>query len=1380
MKNSSNRNNGKKTKAQKIPNPPFIRIFVSMSKMNIMKKQILLFLLIFSGCMQSAAAQSKFTFKRFDASDGMSSNYIMDLAQDKYGYIWIASESGLSRFDGNRFTQYSTYNSDISSNELNALFYNEHDDALWIGTQRNGICVFDCKQQRFVKYYKSGDMITDDVTSIVPAKDGGLWIVHYHLGIDYYDNKDKTFTPYRTGQIKGLEGNFWCAADDGKGHLLIGHNANGLSIIDLDTKTCKNYTNDPDDPHSLPGNTVKSIFIDSMKNIWIGTTQGLALFNMAKEEFTVFHHDPHNPHSLISDQINDINQDKEGKIWICAYMGGVSVLDLHENTFTRPEDTFFENISVTGNRHGLSSPNACCFLQDHFGNIWIGNYRRGIDFLSYRQTDFQILDCIMLKDGRIAGKQVWGLSLDDKGRLWAGGENEIIAFKDKSIEKVISLKDKTIPYTHVSFIHKDKTGMLWLGMYRNGLLRCNPETGETVRIQMDNPYAEVCSFYEEDKKLWIGTQDGLYSYQDGRIAKEEAINRQLLDQMIHGITKDRQGKLWLGTFGKGLAVFDQNEKLVKRIDTSNGLTSNAVNSIYQDSKGELWIATRNGIVHIKDTETYGFSLYGNEQGLGENNVRAITEDAKGQIWLSTNGGISLWKSDKKRFYNYTWHQGVPQNDFMDASVCRDKDGTLYFGSQDGVCYFNPDNLSHHNKIPPVKITEIKSYNNNSRGIQESILKPTDEEELKVSYDNNTISISFNVMDFTLSPQTEYSYSMEGLNKTWFDVQDENTVMFRNLPPGTYTFKVKARLRNQTWKDNFTSVRITVVPPLWLTWYAKLLYVVGCACIFYLILRFYKRKLELESRLSLEYHQHENDKKLNNERLRFYTNITHELRTPLTLILGPLEDLLADKTLSPKHLNKISIIRDSANRLLNLINQILEFRKTETENRKLKVAQDDLSELIQEIGIKYKELNQNPNVEISIEKNTDNTFIYFDREIITIIIDNLMSNALKYTPKGKITLSISSSEEAGVLYTEISVKDTGHGISKESLNHIFERYYQGDSKYQASGSGIGLSLVKSLADIHQAIVEVKSEPDKGSEFILRLLTENTYPNAERRTIATKARKGQTSANETNGETDENKPIILVVEDNRDISEYIRSSFEPAFEVLIANDGKEGWEIASSRIPNIVVSDIMMPVMDGIELCRTIKEDMRTSHIPVILLTAKDTLQDKEEGYAAGADSFISKPFSARLLSSRINNILSNRRKMAASIVASGTDAEHGQKNMESQRQKLNRLDREFLEKVTAIIEENLSIDKMDVAFIADKMCMSHSTLYRKIKGLTDMSVNEFVRKVKMQKSAELLASGEHSIAEISDLTGFSSVAYFRQCFKDEYNMTPTEYLKQKKS
>lgn len=903
-----------------------------------------------------------------------------------------------------------------------------------------------------------------------------------------------------------------------------------------------------------------------------------------------------------------------------------------------------------------------------------------------------------------------------------------------------------------------------------------PKDGRITRIgDKGSEFLDICSFSEDiNGKIWIGTQTGIYSYFNNQLSYEKELNAQLPDIMVHGIIRDKNGKLWVGTFGKGVVVFDEDDKKLYNFTTDHSFPSNAVNYMMEDSRKRILVATREGIIIFKDVSQPNiFVSFGAKEGLENTQVRAIQEDHDGYIWISTNGGISRLDEKNKRFYNYNYHDGIPMGDFMDGSTCITPDGTLFFGSQNGACYFNPRELSSPREVSPVTITQFFIYNKQTESRDTRLPVPISNRIVELPYNQNTFNISFNMLDYTQSSQVEFSYMLEGLENAWYSTQGDNQVTFRNIPHGNYVFKVKTRFRNQEWNENAAQLTVVIAPPLWLTWYAKLGYVILFIFALYALLRFYKRKLDLESSLEVERKQSLNKQELNEERLRFYTNITHELRTPLTLILGPLEDLLSDATLSPKHANKISIIHDSATRLLNLINRILEFRKTETQNRKLSVAKGDLGQLVQEVGLRYKELNPNNKVNYHIHIETEDTEIFYDADMITIILDNLMSNAAKYTSEGDITLSLRSVEENQIKYTEISVSDTGHGIDAEALPHIFDRYYQAKSKYQASGSGIGLALVKGLSELHEGILKVESTVDTGTTFTLRLLTENTYPNAIHAQHDMEKKPMDAEETTITDTPTENHPIVLVVEDNADIREYIRSSFTDIYEVITAKDGKEGWELAQVRIPNIIVSDIMMPVMDGIELCKRIKEDMRTSHIPVILLTAKDSLQDKEEGYASGADSYLTKPFSAKLLHSRINNLLETRKKIASLLALADT-----QPKQESAVSSLNKLDNEFLQKITQIIEENLEMEKMDIAFIADKMCMSHSTLYRKIKGLTDMSANEFIRKVKMRKGVELLMSGQYTISEIAYMIGFSSVAYFRQCFKDEYGMSPSDYVKQK--
>ena len=617
------------------------------------------------------------------------------------------------------------------------------------------------------------------------------------------------------------------------------------------------------------------------------------------------------------------------------------------------------------------------------------------------------------------------------------------------------------------------------------------------------------------------------------------------------------------------------------------------------------------------------------------------------------------------------------------------------------------------------------------------------------------------------------------------IPKEQQITFRNIDPGKYIFRVKARLKNGEWDEkNTASIHIVINPPIWATWYAKSLYTLLILCIIYLIFRSYKKRLLLKSSLKVEKNSLEMEKRnrqkeqeLHNERLRFYTNIAHELRTPLTLIIGPLEDLKDNKGIPAAFRTKIQTIYRSAVQLLNLINQLMEFRKTETQNRQLTVGKGNLSNLITEIGLRYKELNQNEHVRINVKVEPVQENIYFDADIITIILNNLLSNAIKYTRAGHITLSMHRIKANGISYVEMIVADTGYGIDAESLPHIYDRYYQAKGKHQASGTGIGLALVKSLVDLHHGSLEVESAVEKGTTFRFRIQTDYNYPEAlhKEEKVVTVVKEMAEDA-----EPESAFPILLVVEDNADIREYIANELQDTYKILQANNGKEGLILALRYTPNIIVSDIMMPEMDGIAMCKGIKENMNTSHIPVILLTAKDSIQDKEEGYDSGADSYLTKPFSAKLLRSRIKNLLEMRKRLARQIVENvpSTVVKNTEKRQStsSPHPQLNRLDEAFLSKLTSLIEDNLDVEKIDTAFMIDCMNMSYSAFYRKVKALTELSPNEFVRKIKLRNSAHLLLTGEHNVSEAASMTGFNNMAHFRDCFKKEYGIPPSEYQK----
>lgn len=711
---------------------------------------------------------------------------------------------------------------------------------------------------------------------------------------------------------------------------------------------------------------------------------------------------------------------------------------------------------------------------------------------------------------------------------------------------------------------------------------------------------------------------------------------------------------------------------------------------------------------------------------------------------------------------------------------------MYFGSTNGLCYFTPSYILEKRQAPKAIIGKITVFeplvSENSNETEISLIN---KESVRLKHLQNNFNISFSIQDYSLNERVEYAYMLKGLENSWYTVKDPNNVTFRNLPPGKYEFMIKTRIRNQEWSDEISSIEIIIAPPFWLSWWAKLLYLISGTALLFIGLWAYRRKLNLEYLYESEKKNHEQEQELNDERLRFYTNITHELRTPLTLILGPLEDLVKSNTLSSKDHHRISVIHQSAVRLLNLINQILDFRKTETQNKRLCVTKGNLTNTVYEVGLKYKELNSKPDIQILIEAEEENMFLFFDKEIITMILDNLISNALKYTDKGYIRIRAEWVTENGIRYAQLSVEDTGYGIGQDALAHIFERYYQESGEHQASGTGIGLALVKNLVKLHEGDIQVKSLPEIGTTFYLRLPAGNTYPQAlhgeDIHTDKQDGKEEEPIEKQEVADKDKNaRPIILVVEDNADIRDYIADSFTDLYEIKTAANGKEGLQIATDCIPDIIVSDIMMPVMNGVVMCQKLKADIRTSHIPVILLTAKDSITDKEEGYQAGADSYLTKPFSAGLLQSRISNLLTQRRLLSERFAIRPDKPK--KQSMEEKRaiitESMNKLDKEFLDKITNTITEGLAAaENIDITVLSNVMCMSSSTLYRKVKALTGMSTNEYIRKIKMQLAEKYLLEGKYSISEIAFKVGINSNVYFRQCFKEEFGMSASDYLKQ---
>lgn len=1341
-----------------------------------MRKIFVLWLLL----LPVVSLAQPYTVKQLGIEKGLSNNYVVSIAQDKQGFLWFATEEGLNKFDGTRFITY-LKNEDltrqgITGNELNCLLDDPQDSILWIGTQRAGLNAYDYVNNTFLCYRHDDEnpesLITDDVTKIVAATDGNLWITTYWRGVDYFDKKAGKFIHYNTQTVPGLASdNIWSVVDGGDGKLYMGHVHHGFSVLSLKDKKVKNFMHDPEDPVSLPGNGVTCIYKDLSGNIWLGTDRGLALFNPEAENFIHFHHSEDGvPHTVF-----DIRQFDGNKLWIAMEFGGIAILDLTQRMFLSPDQVRFQYIKEGDDEYSLSNSTVRCLFQDSFKNVWAGMWGGGINFLSHESSYFNVYSYspIQHSGSSLNNKTASSVCVARDGKLWIGTDGGGINVFDKG-KRVAVYKEETGDLTDNSIQAAlcDSEGNLWFGSFMGGVDFYDVKKKSFHQIfPKDKTGEDVRALYEDAEYVWIGTSNGIYKVRlhDKGIADHYTVENNL----VRCISKDNLNRLWIGTFGGGLGVFDEHFQCVKLFNVTSLFPSNTINTVYMDSQNRMWIGTGEGLVCFPSSQSWDYKVYRSEEGLSNVHIRAITEDNHGNIWVSTNKGISCYIAVKNSFYNYGRWDGVPIVGFMSGSVTHDYDGNIYFGSLNGLCRFNPEMVLAKREAPSAIMTGLRIFVPISeRKSEEKMIELHGCPAVRLSYMQNNFSVTFNIQNYALADQVEYAYMLKGLENSWYTVTDPNNVTFRNIPPGNYCFQVKTRIRNQEWADEIASLDIRIDPPVWLTWWAKLFYILSGVSVLYFILHAYKKKLDMESLYELEKKNHEQEQELNNERLRFYTNITHELRTPLTLILGPLEDMQKSNSLSGKDSQKISVIHQSAIRLLNLINQILEFRKTETQNKKLCVSRDNLAALVHEIGLKYKELNRKPEIDFCLEIEQEDMSLFFDKEVVTIILDNLISNAIKYTEKGTITLGLHQVVRNNIHHTEISVSDTGFGIAPDALPHIFDRYYQEGSEHQASGTGIGLALVKNLVVLHEGEIRVESSLNVGSTFYVSLLTDNTYPHVLHADSTEKTSDEKDEKEENIEPVHSGKRILLIVEDNRDICDYIVESFSDDFEVRTAANGEQGLEQALGCIPDIIVSDIMMPVMNGIVMCRKLKEDLRTSHIPIILLTAKDSLQDKEEGYQVGADSYLTKPFSATLLHSRIHNLLESRKLLAERFNTNSILIDKRAAVTES----MNKLDNEFLEKINKLIEDRLSSEKIDIGYLSDAMCMSNSTLYRKMKALTGLSTNEYIRKIKMQYAERLLLEGKYNISEVAFKVGINSTVYFRQCFKDEFGMAPSDYLK----
>ena len=1348
---------------------------------------------VLMSAVAAAALPTPATVTSLGLEHGLSNSYVVSIAQDKRGVMWIATEDGLNIFDGGRFIP--IYKNEtgleegLSGNELNTLLDDPVDSVMWIGTQRAGINAFDYSDGSIRRIRHKPDdaasLVTDDVTRIVALSSGKLLVATFWWGVDVFDQDKGVFEHFNQTNVAGMPMcNIWTVADSGDGdNIYIGHKT-GFMELSLKSRRARNYRAGTSRSDSVPGNMVYSIVPCPSGRVLVGTDCGLAEFDPVTKKFV---HMPSGPLSYA--MIYDIKPMGGSKYWVATEFSGVFQLDL-EHGFTAsavsrpPELEYSRGIQPyrTATFHTMQT--------DSFGNVWLGHWGSGLVFVGSQKPLFSLIDAgssgedVSQPVSTLTNRTVGSVAVDRHGRIWAGTDGGGVNVFDGDRRVAVHCNLAGSPRAnHIQASLCDSAGNLWFGAFNGGLFFYDNARGRFSAVPLDPVVNEdVRAVNQFGDRIFVAGASGIYELEAGshRLCRYHSVD------MARDIVLDGSRHRWVGTFGSGLLMFDPDMTMIRMYNVGSGFPSNTINDLLVARDGSLWVATGEGLVHFDNPSDSIYTTYRHADGLASSFVSAVTQDHDGNIWVSTNKGISILSDGQISSYNHL--DNAPLGSFMSSSVAIDSLGRIYFGALNGLCRFSPREVLAVRDAPRANITQLEVYSGGKVKDFATFGQMSSDERIVLDADQNTVSITANIADHSLANRVEYRFRLKGFDDDWFST-GSNTVVYRNLPHGSYTFEVNTRMRNQEWSPEITSIRFTVEPPVLLTWWAKVFYFLLVLAVIWVLLYFYRNRLNAESLYQLEKKQRLQDKELADERLRFYTNVTHELRTPLTLIVGPLEDCLRGDGLSESERRRIGVINRNASKLLSLVNQILDFRKSETANKRLCIMSGNIVSTVYETALKYKELISGSKIKINISASPESIVMPYDKEAVGMILDNLISNALKYTPKSTIDILCRKGTAEGREYVEISVGDTGYGISADALPHIFDRYYQEKGSHQASGTGIGLALVKNLVELHHGSITVDSKLNEGTVFTLRLWADESYPEAihpddsQASVLPQPEHDDETSV--VRGD-DRRMPVVLVVEDNEDLREYISESFTDLFDVKTASNGQEGLEMAHTVMPDIVITDIMMPVMDGLEMTRQLKADIVTSHIPVIVLTAKDGDPDREEGYTAGADSYLTKPFSTHLLISRVNNILRTRERMA-NIAApvmklsapqpDAVDAESASVQEEvASAPEMSALDRDFLDRLHNAVSEHISSENVDVAFLSDTMCMSRATLYRKVKALTGLSPNEYIRKVRMQVAERLLAQGKFTISEVSFKVGINSTPYFRQCFKEEFGVNPSDYVR----
>ncbi len=1376
------------------------------------------------------AQTEELRFEGLTVEQGLSANSILSTLQDSRGFLWIGTMDGLNRYDGYKFTVYKNIIGDstsISENMIRSM-YEDKAGTLWIGTWGGGLNKFDREKEKFTHFKHDStnpnSLSHDAVISICEDNLGYLW-VGTGGGLNKLNRKNKQFTHYTynpddtssisDNKILSLykDGNdiLWIGTAGGLNKLQLNNKQetppdNNSSVIDNEksSPTFIRYMHNPNDVTSLSNNVVVSIYEDNFGILWIGTHGGgLNKFDRENEKFTRYINEPQNGSTISGNNVYSIYEDNSGDLWFGTYGNGL-------NKFNRATEEFIHYAYDPNNPTSINDNGIFSICQDDCGILWFGTWGGLNNY--YKRKNIITYKYIPGDPKSLSDNQVSVIFEDKLGVTWIGTVNGGLNRLDgKSKGFTHFIHDPNNPYSisnnSINSICEDESGMLWIGTDGGGINKFDRKTNKFYSYSSDPDDPSSLSnnqvyqiFADHNGDIWIGARGGGLNKFDKenerfiRYTYNPDDPNGLGNDLVFAMFEDKRGVFWIGTYGGGLNKFNRETNTFTRYlhssDNPTSLSNNNVSKIYEDKKGVLWVGTQGGGLNKFNREKNQFKHYTQVDGLPNEVIYGILEDDIGNLWISTNNGLSKFNPNTETFRNYDVKDGLQSNEF-NMGAFKSKNGAMYFGGNNGVNVFYPDNIKDNTQIPKIVITDFQLFHRsvpvgydefNNRSILEKSIMET--KEIEINYEDNIISFEFTALDFHAPEKNRYAYIMEGFEEDWnYTDASRRFVTYTNLDPGEYYFKVKGSNNDGVWNEEGTSLRIILTPPWWATWWSYILYGVFAIGLFSALTRFYLNRQRLRHQLELEHEHSEKLEEVDQIKSRFFANISHEFRTPLTLILGPSESIITE-TLDEKTKKKAGSIKRNANRLLNLINQLLDLSKLEAGRLKLETSFSNIVTFVKGVAMSFESLAERKDIILKVKSSNDEIGLYFDKEKMEKVFTNLLSNAFKFTPGGsKITISVKETENNSV---EIKVKDSGIGIPEKELPKLFDRFYQVDNSRtrERGGTGLGLALTKELVELHLGSIKVESEEKKetvvtitlplGKEHLLpeEIVVVDETPE-EGKILVELEEEGESTSLQVDKplpeEIAKDKTIILIVEDNAEVRDYIKDSLESEYFIVEATNGEQGLRKAENIIPDLIISDIMMPKMDGNELTRRLKNDERTSHIPIILLTAKSEQESKLEGLETGAEAYLTKPFDTKELQIRIKNLINLRRKLQQKYSSDKIVTTMGE------LKKVSGLDEKFMKKAMEVIEKHISEETFSIEDFGKEVGMSRMQIHRKLKALTGKSASHYIRSVKLFKAKEMIGKHETTISEIAYSLGFSSPAYFTRCFKEEYGHPPSDLV-----